>query len=367
MFKRLLLAAGIIAGLLTPVQVTAPVRYVGAQSLEWTSPVKIDKAFAAGTISLSLSQQFDSQGKPLNGGRLYFFQAGTTTPQSAYQDSGLTIAYPNPIVLDSAGRVPQFFLADGSIKIRLENAAGVTQVAADGILVIGASSGGGGGSPVDPTTIIGTGYIVAKYGTGALSGFVRLNGRTIGSATSGATERANADAQALFQYLWDTDANLVVSGGRGASSAADWAANKQITLPDGRGRILAGLDDMGGAAAGRLTSTYFGASGTTLGAAGGSENTTLTQAQLPVVTPTFTGISGTVNVTSTINTWVYGGVGTQAQGSGITIPGLALGATSGFVASSGSFTPQGSISSFGSGNAHRTVQPTMLVTNYIKL
>ena len=58
----------------------------------------------AGTISLSLSQQFNSQGVPLAGGRLYFFQAGTTTPQSAYQDSGLIIPHANPIILDAAGR-----------------------------------------------------------------------------------------------------------------------------------------------------------------------------------------------------------------------------------------------------------------------
>ncbi len=152
----------------------------------------------AGTISLSLSQQFNSQGAPLAGGRLYFFQAGTTTPQSAYQDSGLTIPHANPIILDAAGRIPQFFLADGSIKIRLDSETGVTQLAADGILVIGAASGGGGGSPVDATTVLQTGDIKVRYGTGVHTGWVRANGRTIGSATSGATERANADAEALF-------------------------------------------------------------------------------------------------------------------------------------------------------------------------
>ena len=79
------------------------------------------------------------------GGLLYFYASGTTTPQSAYQDSALTIPWPNPITLDSAGRVPQLYFADGAIKIRLTNSAGVVQVAADNILVIGASSGGGGG------------------------------------------------------------------------------------------------------------------------------------------------------------------------------------------------------------------------------
>jgi hypothetical protein len=60
----------------------------------------------AGSISLSLSQQFDSTGAPLNGGLLYTYAAGTTTPQSAYQDYSLTIPWPNPMVLDSAGRIP---------------------------------------------------------------------------------------------------------------------------------------------------------------------------------------------------------------------------------------------------------------------
>ena len=235
----------------------------------------------AGSISLSLSQQFNELGKPLAGGLLYFYAAGTTTPQDAFKDSNLTLQHPNPITLDAAGRVPAFYLADGNIKIRLTDAAGVTQIAADNLLVIGPSSGSGSGDTVDATTILATGDIKTRYGTGAVSGFVRLNGRTIGSATSGATERANADTQALFEYLWQNDSALAVSTGRGASSSADWAANKTIALPDGRGRVLAALDDMGNSAAGRLTASYFGASGTTLGAVGGNEKITLVRSDLP--------------------------------------------------------------------------------------
>src|ERR1700686_2544976 len=97
----------------------------------------------AGSILLSLSQQFDSLGKPLNGGLLYTFAAGTTNPQSAFQDVALTIPYPNPITVDGGGRVPPFYLADGQIKIRLTDKFGVLQVSADNLLVIGASSGTG--------------------------------------------------------------------------------------------------------------------------------------------------------------------------------------------------------------------------------
>lgn len=235
----------------------------------------------AGTIPLSLTQQFDEFGKPLSGGLLYIYQAGTvSTPQQPYQDAGLSIVQPNPIVLDAAGRVPQFFLADGYIKVRLDNKNGITQLARDNILVIGPSAGGGGGgAAVDPTTILQTGMVSVFYGTAIVSGFVRANGRTIGSATSGASERANSDCNALFQFLWNADPNLVVTPSRGASSAADWAANKAITLPDWRGRTIAGLDDMGNSAAGRLTASYWGGSGIVLGQSGGAESNTLLAAQ----------------------------------------------------------------------------------------
>src|SRR5690606_25444111 len=47
-----------------------------------------------------------------------------------------------------------------------------------------------------------------------------------------------------------------------------------FNLPDGRGRVVAGKDNMGGSAAGRLTNAVSGGTGTTLGAAGGSESYT---------------------------------------------------------------------------------------------
>ena len=41
----------------------------------------------AGTINLALTQQFDSQGRPLSGGLLYFFVAGDNNPAVRFQDS----------------------------------------------------------------------------------------------------------------------------------------------------------------------------------------------------------------------------------------------------------------------------------------
>jgi microcystin-dependent protein len=328
------------------------------------------QAFAAGSLSLSLSQQFDSLGRPLSGGKLYFFQTGTSTPQSAYQDTALTIAHPNPMTLDSSGRIAAFYLADGSIKIRLADAAGVTILAYDGLLVIGPSSGAGAAPSVDATTVLATGDVKPKYGTGTLTGFVRLNGRTIGSPTSGATERANADTQTLFEYLWTADANLAVSSGRGASANADWLSNKTITLPDFRGRVPAALDDMGNSAAGRLTSTYFGASGIVLGNAGGGESKTLVTGNLPAYTP-----SGTVNITDPGHTHTLSNPNLVTSNAG-TINQTAAGAiwgpqsitvntaTTGLNSSNVTFagTAQG-----GTSTAFNVTQPTILVTYYIKL
>lgn len=58
-----------------------------------------------------------------------------------------------------------------------------------------------------------------------------------------------------------------------------------FNLPDLRGRVVAGRDDMGGSAAGRLGAAGIAggiADGDTLGEAGGSEFHTLTDAQMPV-------------------------------------------------------------------------------------
>jgi hypothetical protein len=347
------------------------------------------QSFGAGTIPYSLSQQRDEFGTPLAGCLLYTIQAGTTsTPQSSYQDSALTLLWPNPLVCDSAGRLPQFFLADGSIKVRLTKSNGVTVVTADGILVVGASSGGGGGSPVDATTVLATGDIKSRYGTGVLSGFVRMNGRTIGSATAGATERANADAQTLYEYLWTNDANLSVSGGRGASANADWTANKTITLPDARGRALMALPDMGNSAASTLTNLtcllYL-----TLGAACGGQTQAIAQANMPSYTlPNTLAISSTLAVSSTLgisdpghshtlnnatnvthSNLFGGGSGTTGgTNSDITVNSNTTGITlSGGVSLTGSATITGGVTSGGSGTAFGVLNPVILITTYIKL
>ena len=63
-------------------------------------------------------QYFDANGDPLGGGKLFFYDSGTTTPATTYSDEAETTANANPVVLDAAGRQPDIFYT-GSLKVVL--------------------------------------------------------------------------------------------------------------------------------------------------------------------------------------------------------------------------------------------------------
>src|SRR5262245_33074488 len=251
---------------------------------------------AAGTLfGIGLSQQSDVNGRPMPGCLLYLYQANTSTPVTAYKNTGLTPGqeHPNPIVADANGRIPAFWLdAAFNYRARLTDVAGIVQFDEPNILPIGAvSGGGGGGDTTDPNSVASTGDVKWRAIQGTLAGWVRMNGRTIGSATSGASERAAADCQPLFEHIWNnfSDAFCPVSTGRGASSLADWTANKTITLLDMRNKSQFGLDDMCNAAGGGFANATFAqGNATTAGSKGGGPSNTLTPANLPPYTPSGT-------------------------------------------------------------------------------
>lgn len=74
----------------------------------------------------------DANGKPLAGGKLYTYEAGTSTPKATFTDKAGTIANANPVILDADGYA-DVRLDTGGYKFRLENAAGVFQREADNI------------------------------------------------------------------------------------------------------------------------------------------------------------------------------------------------------------------------------------------
>jgi len=72
-------------------------------------------------------QFFTNTGLPLNGGYIYTYQAGSSTPLATYTTSAGTIANTNPIQLGTSGRPPQeIWLTSGySYKFVLTDSANV--------------------------------------------------------------------------------------------------------------------------------------------------------------------------------------------------------------------------------------------------
>jgi hypothetical protein len=157
------------------------------------------------TVSLSMlagagTQFFDNNGVPLAGGLLYTYSAGSVTPATTYRTSSGSggASNSNPIVLDSAGRVPyQIWLTDGvSYKfvikdigdnlIRTEdNVYGASVKNTDNIVKVVATFN----DLASTTATIGQqvsilGHTVAGYGGGIFNcvssaGLVADNGRTV--------------------------------------------------------------------------------------------------------------------------------------------------------------------------------------------
>ena len=90
------------------------------------------------------TQFFDNNGVILSGGKIYTYAAGTTTPQATYTSASGATPHANPIVLDSAGRVPggEIWLTDGLVyKFVVETAAAILLGTYDNIRGINDLSG----------------------------------------------------------------------------------------------------------------------------------------------------------------------------------------------------------------------------------
>lgn len=342
----------------------------------------------AGQIaSLPLSIQLDDNARPLSGCLLYLYDAGTSTPAVFYEDFSTSIVLSWPLVADTSGRIPLFWVADGSYRVRLTDNAGSEIFDINSITAVGPSSGTGGGSSVSTDQIFQTGDPIWLPINATRSGWVRGNALTIGSSSSGASERANADCQALFEYFWNTFADSLcpVTGGRGANALTDWNANKRIATLDMRGRGAYGLDTMGNSAASVI------ATATSAAVALGQETKSIVQANLPNVGFTISGtaashthgVSGTTSGQSNTHTHSYQQA--QDQGNPASIGGGTArlqsnsSATSGNAsadhthtfnvtsAASGALSLSGTAASGGSGTALATLSPGRAGTWFFKL
>lgn len=195
----------------------------------------------------------------------------------------------------------------------------------------------------------------AYSGLTAPVGWLLCDASTIGNTGSGST-RTGADYRELYEHLWNnigTSAlSIFTSAGapttKGGSASADWAALKRIGLPDVRGRVIAGKDDMGGTPAGLLTGWRQGVNGTIQGNKGGEEYHVQALDELRQH-----------NHTGTTNSSTVGNISSGGAGFGIENTNDA---SSPFGGHAHSFTTNNTGSSVGA----NVVQPTYISTYIIK-
>jgi hypothetical protein len=190
-----------------------------------------------------------------------------------------------------------------------------------------------------------TGDVKMTYKTVADVGWLMMDNGTIGSATSGATHQG-AEFEDLFVLLWTnvSDANAPVVGGRGGSAAADWAANKKLTLTATLGRALA------------VAGSGAGLTPRALGAALGSENAV-------VVDHTHTGTANSDGTHSHTLTYYVdlGGGGGAGRVDGV-VPGVAVGTSN-----AGAHTHVLSIANSGVSGTGANMPPETFLNVMIKL
>jgi hypothetical protein len=103
------------------------------------------------TVSISPvfngQQFFDNDGNPLNGGKIFQYEAGSfSTQQTTYSDNTGSTPNANPIVLDSSGRIPvELWLTDGqayNLVLTLDDDTTVLTNVDNVIGVVNSTSGG---------------------------------------------------------------------------------------------------------------------------------------------------------------------------------------------------------------------------------
>ena len=135
--------------------------------------------------------------------------------------------------------------------------------------------------------------------------------------------------------------------------------NTTFNLPDCRGRVSAGVDFSVGTNGNRLTSATMNPNGTTLGATGGAQTVTLTQAQMPSHTHT----GSTDSAGSHSHTAMTGNSTLVNGGTSQAVVLDSIGSTS----ANGAHTHAITMNSTGGGEAHSNVQPTILFNRIIKV
>ena len=353
----------------------------------------------ASILPLGRTQYFDNNGNPLSGGKVYNYIPGTTTFKQTWQDSGEIISNTNPVILDAAGRA--LIYGEGAYRqiVRKSNNDLVWDA------VTSATGSGGGSSSTGDGDLVGTikpwGGITApnQYAFAYGQELLRASFPALLTAITLTTNVVCTSASAILSGIVDTTiinvgANVEVlcmapgttvlsktSSSVTVSNNASISTNTSavffpygsgngsttFNVPDLRGRVVAGRDNMGGVSSNRLQNLYYGTDPDAIGAAGGADNNTISigQVNLPAVTLTTTIAAGQGAHTHTITGNILANASSGAAGGGNQLgTGTTLTANSNTLPAMTGATPLGGS---GTGLAFGVVQPTMTLNYIIKV
>ncbi len=282
----------------------------------------VSRATDAGLLNNGVQQFFDNAGNPLTSGKVYFYSVGTSTFKDTYTSSAATIVNTNPITLNAGGKAPTGGIyGTGLYRQLLKDKDG--NVVWDAVT----SPGGSGGST---PTLVGDGNLVGTTlpwsGLVAPNQYVFAYGQEIARVTypdfyTAVTQQANvvcsSSSNTLTGISDTTQINIgspielslcVIAGTTVVSKTASTVTlsnpssvsinavavffpygngngTTTFNVPDLRGYVLAGRNNMGGTASSRLTTTYFvgGKDPNSLGGAGGLQSHTLTISESAVL------------------------------------------------------------------------------------
>ena len=228
-------------------------------------------------IDFLLAGLRDSSGNSLAGGKIYTYEAGTSTLKSLYSAADMSTMHANPLVLDSRGVAEAWGL--GAFKFVIKNSAEVTQYTwdnktyqqpEDSSIWAGTSTGSSNAYAVTPSpalTALADGDIVTFIanhatsaaatlnvsGLGALA-FVRADGTTAlttGDITSGQIVDARyVSSSNHFRLVSQSGVLAVSSGGTGGATAA--AARTNLGLSSMATQASSSVSITGGAIVGIL-------------------------------------------------------------------------------------------------------------------
>jgi microcystin-dependent protein len=205
---------------------------------------------------LPVAQIMDPEGVPYEGAQLFFYVTGTSTPLDVYADVNLSTPLGNPVESDSQGFFPVIYLSQSQA-----------------YKVLAYTPNPNPAVPSTPSSPQGTQLWAADPVGNASQG----SGQNVAGMLCEVRMFAGPAANIPNQwYVCDGSAvSRTTFAAAFAIMGTTFGAGDGTTtfnIPDLRGRVMAGLDNMGGTAAGRITAAVCSVPGATLGGAGGGQN-----------------------------------------------------------------------------------------------